>query len=73
MPSRAQPTNPYPWSQELKDWRLAQGIRYMTEAAKKLGVPYRTYQDWEAGRMKPSALYRRLIREKLRRFSAHPA
>lgn len=33
--------------QQLKAWRLAQGMKHQTEAAKALGVSYRTYQRWE--------------------------
>jgi hypothetical protein len=43
----------------------------MAEAAQLLGIPYRTWQDWELGRRKPSDWCLRLIEDELERLSAH--
>ena len=47
-------------SLKLKAWRGAnaqgRGVFTQVEAAEFLGVPYRTYQDWELGRSSPRGL-----------------
>ncbi len=34
--------------QQLAHWRNMMGFAHQKDAAKALGVPYRTYQRWEA-------------------------
>jgi DNA-binding transcriptional regulator YiaG len=49
----------------LRAWRQRNGALTMRDAAKHLAVPYRTWQDWEAGRHEPRGLSRRLILNRL--------
>lgn len=47
-------------------WRIKRRLS-QPDAALRLGVPYRTFQDWEYGRRSPRGLARQLITEKLRK------
>lgn len=49
----------------LRKWRATHGDLTMVAAARKFDVPYRTWQDWEAGVAQPRGFARRLIIEKL--------
>lgn len=49
-------------------WRNAQQLS-QPKAAERLGVPYRTFQDWEYGQREPRGLARVLI---TRRLSIEP-
>ena len=40
------------FADELKTWRTRKDLK-QEEAAKFLGVPLRTYQEWEQGRQEP--------------------
>jgi DNA-binding transcriptional regulator YiaG len=53
------------FAQALRRWRKAQGGITKAEAARRLGVPYRTWQNWELGINEPRGLARRLILESL--------
>ena len=46
-------------------WRMRQKLS-QPKAAKLLGVPYRTFQDWEYGNRAPLGLARVLITAKLK-------
>jgi DNA-binding transcriptional regulator YiaG len=46
-------------------WRMARNLT-QPKAATVLGVPYRTFQDWEAGRRTPRGLALELITAKLK-------
>lgn len=48
----------------LLSWRARAGLT-MAAAARQLSVPYRTWQDWEAGLHAPRAFARRVILERL--------
>lgn len=52
----------------IKEARQAKGLS-MRKAAVLIGVPYRTWQDWEAGLRKPPDYVERLIVEKLSNYS----
>jgi DNA-binding transcriptional regulator YiaG len=56
---------------QLKQWRgantIGRGAITQAMAAEFLGVPYRTYQDWELGRSTPSGITLRAILEKIKR------
>ena len=60
---------PSPWSfaGKLRAWRVRRGGITMAEAARRLNVPYRTLQDWQAGLHAPRGLARRLIEARLKR------
>lgn len=47
-------------SERLLAWRKANGLRQV-DAAARLGVPHKTYQNWELGRRHPDAGSLRLI------------
>lgn len=52
------PPSPLAWSDvpaALRAWRAALGLS-QSAAAKRLGVPPRTYQEWEHGRSAPSQI-----------------
>jgi DNA-binding transcriptional regulator YiaG len=51
------------FSSLVKKWRTAQQLT-ITEAARRLRIPYRTFQDWELGNKTPTGI-RRLLLEKL--------
>lgn len=59
----AEQTNP------IKEARLKAGLS-IKELAELLGAPYRTVQDWNAGRSKPVDWAQRLIIEKLECIAA---
>lgn len=44
-------------------WRETKNLTRV-EAAEKLGVPYRTLEDWEAGRRTPTAVLRNMLIKK---------
>jgi len=48
----------------VRQWRKARGLT-RADAARRLGVPYRTLEDWEAGRRTPRGLGLELITSKL--------
>lgn len=50
-------------------WRAARNLT-RTDAARELGVPYRTLEDWEAGRRTPRAILRELLTKKFNRSLA---
>lgn len=52
------------FADSLRVWRKCQGIS-RAELARRLGVPYRTLEDWEAGRRKPRGLSRRMVQHQL--------
>jgi DNA-binding transcriptional regulator YiaG len=43
------------FADDLKEWRSRMGF-LQPHAAAWLGIPYRTYQEWEQGRSEPSQL-----------------
>jgi DNA-binding transcriptional regulator YiaG len=47
-------------------WRAARNITRV-EAARRLGIPYRTLEDWEHGLHAPRGYARRAIEARLRR------
>jgi DNA-binding transcriptional regulator YiaG len=51
-------------SKQLKQWRERLKIS-QAEASSKLGVPVRTYQQWEQGRQSPRGLALTVIVEKI--------
>jgi transcriptional regulator with XRE-family HTH domain len=48
----------------VRAWRDARQLT-RADAARKLGVPYRTLQDWEDGKRTPRGIARWLILDKL--------
>ena len=40
----------------------------MTEIARILGIPYRTIQDWRAGRHEPNAYIKRTVLEQIEKI-----
>lgn len=50
------------FSRLLKAWR---GKLFQKEAADRLGVPLRTYQNWENGSRKPARTCMNCVREKM--------
>jgi DNA-binding transcriptional regulator YiaG len=58
-------------SVKLKAWRgadaLGRGAFTQVEAAEFLGVPFRTYQDWELGRSCPTGMGLASLLETIRR------
>jgi DNA-binding transcriptional regulator YiaG len=50
-------------------WREAHNLTRV-EAAEILGVPYRTLEDWEAGRRSPRSILRDMLIKKFNRASA---
>jgi len=50
----------------LRAWREARGYT-MVDAAKRLDIPYRTWQDWEAGLHAPRGFALRMITTRLTR------
>lgn len=52
--------------QLLKDWREARGLT-KADAARKLEIPYRTFQDWELGNRTPRGFALRAIISRLKR------
>ena len=44
-------------------WRTARKLS-RAEAARQLGVPYRTLEDWEAGRRTPRGIARELLTQR---------
>ena len=48
----------------VRRWRESRKLSKV-EAARKLGIPYRTLQDWELGNRTPRGFARRLITQKL--------
>ena len=57
-----------PEDNAIKAARLRAGLS-IKELAELLGAPYRTVQDWNAGRSKPVDWAERLIIEKLDRMT----
>lgn len=53
-----------PFNKLVRAWRRARDLT-RADAARRLGVPYRTLEDWEAGRHAPRGLALRLITAKL--------
>ena len=54
---------------KIKEAREKAGLT-IKELAELLGAPYRTVQDWNAGKSKPVEWAERLILEKLERIMA---
>ncbi len=54
---------------KIKEAREKAGLT-IKELAELLGAPYRTVQDWNAGKSKPVEWAERLILEKLERITA---
>jgi len=50
----------------VREWREARGLN-RAEAARRLEVPYRTLEDWEAGLHAPRGFALRLITSRLSR------
>jgi putative transcriptional regulator len=50
----------------VRRWREARQLTQVA-ASKRLGIPLRTLEDWEAGRRTPRGIARRLITAKLSR------
>jgi DNA-binding transcriptional regulator YiaG len=48
--------------QIVKRWRSARDLS-RAEAGRQLGIPYRTLEDWEAGRKTPTGIRRRLLEQ----------
>ena len=64
-------------AKQLKAWRgvtgrgrKARGEMSQTEAAKRLGVPLRTYQKWEQGETQPADFALKFVLQKTGRPSA---
>lgn len=53
--------------ERLRLWRHRKNIT-QTEAAEALGVPLRTYANWEYGKRTPTEMVRRMIDERLKRW-----
>ena len=55
----------------LKQWRAIAGKDgrplKMAKAARRLGIPYRTWQDWEYGKHQPRGVAKRLLLAMLQR------
>jgi len=51
-------------SDKLKKFRKENGLTVQA-VADKIGVPKRTYEDWEAGRRKPDSFKERAVLERL--------
>lgn len=50
----------------LRRWRRAHNLT-RADAARRLDIPYRTLEDWEAGRHAPRGLAMRLIKSRVSR------
>ena len=50
---------------KVKAWREAKSLS-QSEAAKKLGIPVKTLQNWEISRRKPNATLTRFILAKMK-------
>lgn len=48
----------------VRQWRKARRLT-RADAARRLGIPYRTLEDWEAGRRTPRGIAKWLILDKL--------
>lgn len=48
------------WPEVLKAWRARKGFT-QREAAERIGVALRTYEDWERGINKPSLITPKII------------
>jgi DNA-binding transcriptional regulator YiaG len=46
----------------VRNWRSARQLS-RAEAGRQLGVPYRTLEDWEAGKKIPTGIRRRLLEQ----------
>lgn len=46
-----------PTPEEIRQWQTSRGLT-QRQAAEKLLVPYRTYQDWEGGKGIPPTMLR---------------
>jgi DNA-binding transcriptional regulator YiaG len=64
MQPRAKSTEPF--RALVARWRTSRKLSKV-DAAALLGVPYRTFQDWEYGRRTPQGLALELIAAKLTR------
>jgi DNA-binding transcriptional regulator YiaG len=60
------PKRPTPFHELILAWRKRHTLTQAAAAA-ALGVPHRTWQDWEYGRRKPRGLALDLITQKLNR------
>ncbi len=60
--------NKLKFSEELKSYRKSKGWN-MTYVSDTLGVPYTTYQNWEASNNEPPAYTKRFVMEKLGRIA----
>ena len=63
---KTKPSQPRTFASLVLAWRNAHKLS-QPKAAALLGVPYRTFQDWEYGRRSPRGLARELISAKLTR------
>jgi DNA-binding transcriptional regulator YiaG len=67
MPKRATAKKPGETLPDLlKKWREAKGLT-KADAARTLGIPYRTLQDWELGNRTPRGFALRAIIGRLKR------
>lgn len=57
---------PLTFDAALRAWRKASGGLSMAEAARRLAVPYRTWQDWELGNKIPPVYRQTAILASLR-------
>ena len=66
MPKKRTPARPLngDFARLVLKWRMKRKLS-QPRAAARLGVPYRTFQDWEYGRRSPRGLARALITAKL--------
>ena len=59
-------SEPTSFADQVKAWRARHDLT-LEAGAKRLGVPYRTLQEWHTGRHEPRGLARRLILARLKR------
>ena len=55
------------FSEQIRSYREQLGMS-MKDISEKLEIPYRTWQDWEAGRREPAEWTMNLLLEKLERM-----
>ena len=64
MPKKPKPKRKPKFADIVRDWRESRNLSKV-QAAQRLGIPYRTFQDWELGNRTPRGIARSLIIRKL--------